>query len=88
MSNIKFGLVGDYYHECTICVIHKGKGRGLPCITQSRRWVFKSKGADSNRMSISLSLLLSEKIRGGGYLKPSQPPSNDRSVIVCIMHVF
>ena len=49
MSNIKFRLVGGlhkYYYECTICVIHKGKDRGLPCITQRRRWVFKSKGAD------------------------------------------
>ena len=94
MSNIKFRLVGGlhkYYYECTICVIHKGKDRGLPCITQRRRWVFKSKGADSNRMSISLSVLLSETSKAGGggaCLKPPQPPSNDRSVIVCIMHVF
>ena len=69
MSNIKFRLVGGlhkYYYECTICVIHKGKDRGLPCITQRRRWVFKSKGADSNRISISLSVLLSETSKVGG----------------------
>ena len=53
------------HYERTICVIHKGKERGLPCITQRCRWVFKSKGADSNRMSISLSVLLSETPKSG-----------------------